>query len=715
MMGRPMAGGGSLPWLAADKVQGRHRERIAVVYVRQSTMQQVERHQESTRLQYGLVERALELGWARVGVEVIDDDLGKSGASAEGRLGFQRLVAEVGLGHVGLVLGIEMSRLARSCRDWHQLLEICALSDTLIADADGLYDPGSYNDRLLLGLKGTMSEAELHILKARMHAGRLAKARRGELAVALPMGYLRCPSGEVVLDPDEQARSVMRLVFDVFERSGTLNGLLRYLVAHEIRLPVRLRSGPGKGELDWRRPNRHSLGEVLRNPAYAGAYAYGRRPAKRLGERRPGQRVSGAGRRSVTGPEDWAVLIRDRLPAYISWTQYERNLRRLASNRSQFKGVPRGGPSLLSGLLICGRCGLRMATQYTGNGHDLRYNCSRMAVDYGEALCQSLVGRPLDALVGDLVLAALEPSALEVSLRLAANIEAERAALKDQWSQRLERARQDIDRAHRQYQAVEPENRLVARSLERQWEEALGEELRLKAEHERFLAVQPVALTAAERAAIGRLASDIPALWKAETTSQQERQAIVRLMLERIEVTVEGESEKVAVTCHWAGGDVTQAKLIRPVARLDQLSYYPDLLARAAALMREGKDPTRIAALLNGEGWRPPRRRETFNGPMVRSLLARQGLSARRRGEPLARDLSRGADEWTLGDLARELDMPPATLYAWRSKGRLKARALSHNSRKFWLVQADATERARLKALRQSPGDKALARRRAQS
>ena len=201
MTGSPIPGGGSLGWLAADKVQGRHRERLAVVYVRQSTLQQVERHQESTRLQYGLVDWALELGWARAGVEVIDEDLGKSGASAEGRLGFQRLVAEVGLGHVGLVLGIEMSRLARSCRDWHQLLEICALCDTLIADADGIYDPGSYNDRLLLGLKGTMSEAELHILKARMQAGRLAKARRGELALALPMGYLRRPSGEVVLDP----------------------------------------------------------------------------------------------------------------------------------------------------------------------------------------------------------------------------------------------------------------------------------------------------------------------------------------------------------------------------------------------------------------------------------------------------------------------------------------------------------------------------------
>jgi DNA invertase Pin-like site-specific DNA recombinase len=701
MSGMVQSGSGLLP--AWDKVDGRHRERLAVVYVRQSTVQQVERHQESTRLQYGLVERALHLGWARSCVEVIDDDQGKSGISAEGRPGFQRLVAEVGLGHVGLVLGIEMSRLARSCRDWHQLLEICALFDTLIADADGVYDPASYNDRLLLGLKGTMSEAELHILKARMHEGRLAKARRGELALILPMGYLRRPSGEVVLDPDEQAQATIRLIFDVFERSRTLNGLLRYLVAHDVGLPIRVRSGPRKGELEWHRANRHTLGEVLRNPVYAGAYAYGRRPLER-------RRQPGAGRRSVTGPEDWAVLIRDRLPAYITWEHYERNLRQLAANRSHYKGVVRGGPSLLSGLLVCGRCGRRMATQYNSNGYGLRYSCSRMAVDYGGEICQSLVGRPLDALVGELVLAALKPSALEVSLRLAEDIEAERAALKQQWSQRLERARHAAERARRQYDAVEPENRLVARSLERQWEAALAAELRLKAEHERFLAEQPAALSAAERTAIQRLASDIPALWQAETTSREDRQAIVRLMLERVEVSVEGESEKVAVVCHWAGGAQTSTTLIRPVARFEQLSTYQDLLARAAALHGEGKDPPAIASILNAEGWRPPRRRQTFNATMVRSLLYRQGLRARSRNEPITANLPCKANEWTLKELARKLEMPAQTLYAWRRKGRLKARSQPVGGRLIWLIHADQAEIARLKDLRQTPRAAAMAR-----
>src|SRR4051812_28286669 len=259
---------------ATDKIQGRHRDRLAVVYVRKSTLQQVGRHPESTRLQYALAERAQQLGWARERILIIDDDLGRSGASAEVRPGFQRLVAEVGLGRVGLVLGVEMSRLARSCRDWHQLLEICALFDTLLADSDGVLDPAAYNDRLLLGLKGTMSEAELHILKSRMHAGRQAKAERGELFFNLPRGYMRRPAGEIALDPDEQVQASVRLVFDLFEQRRTINGVLVYLAAHDIRLPYRLRGGPAKGELVWRRPNRYTLKEMLTNPAYAGAYVY---------------------------------------------------------------------------------------------------------------------------------------------------------------------------------------------------------------------------------------------------------------------------------------------------------------------------------------------------------------------------------------------------------------------------------------------------------
>ena len=389
--------------LSAGKIQSMHLDRQAVVYVRQSTMQQVERHRESTRLQYGLVERAHHLGWSRQRILVIDDDLGVSGATAEGRPGFQRLVAEVGLDHVGIVLGIEMSRLARSSRDWHQLLEVCAIFATLIGDLDGVYDPTQYNDRLLLGLKGTMSEAELHILKQRMLEGKRAKARRGELGMRVPMGYVRGASGEISKDPDEQAQHIIALVFEVFERRGTVNGVLQYLVEYDVRLPYRVATGSRKGALEWHRPNRVTLSNMLRHPIYAGAYVYGRRPTDSR-KKKPGRASTG---RTVAKPEGWQVLLKGRLPAYIGWDDYERNVRQLQANTAQALGTIRQGPSLLSGLLICGRCGLRMATQYSNNGRGLRYVCSRMATDYGEAMCQSLAGKPLDDLLSTLVLEAL--------------------------------------------------------------------------------------------------------------------------------------------------------------------------------------------------------------------------------------------------------------------------------------------------------------------
>jgi DNA invertase Pin-like site-specific DNA recombinase len=327
------------PWAGpSEKVQGWHRDRLALVYVRQSTPQQVHDHQESTRLQYGLTSRARELGWAEARVVVIDDDLGKSGASADGRPGFQRLVTEVSLDHVGIILGVEMSRLARSGKDWHQLLELCALFRTLIADLDGVYDPGAYNDRLLLGLKGTMSEAELHILKQRMYQGRLAKARRGELAIPVPTGYVRRPSGEVAFDPDEQVQTVVRLIFRQFEALGTLNAVLRYLVRHEIQLGIRVRAGPGTGDLEWHRPNRMTLQNLLRNPIYAGAYAYGRRQVDPR-RQRPGRPSSG---RRVIEPAEWFVLLPDRLPAYITWEQYERNLARLRANQARADAIGAG-------------------------------------------------------------------------------------------------------------------------------------------------------------------------------------------------------------------------------------------------------------------------------------------------------------------------------------------------------------------------------------
>ena len=680
----------------SEKIQPHHRDRLAIVYVRQSTLQQVQRHQESTRLQYALTDRAHALGWSEQRIEVIDEDLGKSGTSAEGRPGFQRLVAEVGLDHVGIVLGVDMSRLSRSNRDWHQLLETCAMFGTLIGDPDGVYDPSQYNDRLLLGLKGTMSEAELHLIKQRLLAGKRAKAERGELGMQVPMGYTRRPSGEIIKDPDEQAQATIELVFDQFDRHATINGVLRYLVEHRIEMPRRVAGGERKGELQWCRPNRVTLSNLLHNPAYAGAYVYGRRPTDPK-RKKPGRPSTG---KLVARPEQWQVLIKDHFAAYIDWARFERNLEQLRLNGRGALGAPRRGPSLLSGLLICGRCGLSMNTQYTDNGHRLRYTCNRAAIDYGEELCQSLTGTPLDDKLGELVLHALEPAALEVSLRVAEEAQADRQKLHRHWNKRLERARIDVDRAFRQYNAVEPENRLVARTLEKQWEEALGAEETLKVEHERFLVEQPSTLDDTERDAIRRLAADVPALWKASSTTAADRQTIIRQLVERVIVTVQGESEKVDVAVHWFGGHGTAATVIRPVARLDQLSYFSQLLVRVSELYSEGRGGKLIADQLNAEGWRPPKRRETFTASMVGALLQRQGLLAAT--GRVRDDFERRGREMTLGELALELDMPSPTVYSWLRKGHLMARRDRTSSRPRWLVKATKAELERLRSLREA-------------
>src|SRR4051794_25795619 len=439
----------------SPKLRAWHLDRTAVVYVRQSTPQQVADHQESTARQYALADRAVDLGWPRERVLVIDDDLGRSGQSVEGRPGFQRILAEVALDRVGLILGLETSRLARSCRDWHQLLELCARFRTLLADSDGLYDPTDHNDRLLLGLHGMMSEAELHILKERMYQGKLNKARRGELMGLPPIGYVRLPSGEWAIDPDEQVQATVRLIFDQFDREATLHGLLRYLVHNKVLIPVRPQSGANRGLLEWRRPNRATLQNLLHHPSYAGAYRFGHRPVDPR-RKRPGRPNTG---KLIRRPEDCLVLIRDRLPAYIAWGRFESNQDRLAANRARCDspGAPRQGPSLLAGLLRCGRCGRRMVVRYSGTGGRHCYCCTRGSADYAEPLCQCLSGPVVDDFVRGQILAAVEPAALEASLAAVAEVERERAELSRHWQLRRERARFEAERAARQYQACEPD------------------------------------------------------------------------------------------------------------------------------------------------------------------------------------------------------------------------------------------------------------------
>ena len=690
------------PWERAQgKVQPWHHDRLAAVYVRQSTAAQVHDHQESTRLQYGLVERAAALGWAPSRVLVIDEDLGHSASGIDARPGFQRLVSEVGLDHVGVVLGIEMSRLARSGREWHQLLELCALSGALLADPDGVYDPADHNDRLLLGLKGTISEAELHLIKQRMWSGRLAKARRGELAVPLPVGFARRLAGEVVLDPDEQVRAVVRLVFELFERLGTVSAVLAYLAGNHIQLGVRLRGGAERGELAWRRPSRAGVSNMLHNPAYAGIYAYGRSTLD------PRRRQAG---RPFTGRirqqrEDWIVFLPGMLPAYISVEQYERNLQRMDANRARAEsiGAVRDGPALLAGLVVCGRCGKKMTVRYQrGTGGKLHpaYVCARDKTDYAAEQCQQLAGPCVDEHVTGLLLAAMAPAALEVSLAAAGQVEQQREQVDRIWRQRLERADYAADRARRQYQLAEPENRLVARQLEKDWEAALAERQRLGEEYDRFTATRPRTLTAAEREQIRALAADIPGIWHAPTTTDADRKQLIRHLVEAVRIKVVGTTEKVDVDVVWAGGQHTSAQIVRPVACLSQLSYYPRLRARARELADTGCTTAQIASHLNAEGLRPPKRCQTFTANAVNDLLRTLGIQRARSPAPRSRP-ALAEHEWWLRDLAAHLDMPEITLDAWVRRGW--ATGYLHPQARLRVVRADPAEVERLRALHHVP------------
>ena len=677
------------------KVKSTHLDRLAIVYVRQSTQQQVLEHRESTARQYALVDRAVALGWARDRILVIDEDLGQSGTSSQTRHGFQRLLSEISNDSVGLVLGLEMSRLSRSGKDWHALLELCAIYQTLLADSDGVYDPSDHNDRLLLGVKGTLSEAELHVLKNRMYLGLCNKAARGEVLNHPPIGYVRNASDDFAIDPDEQVQAVVRSIFDRFSKWRGISGLLKSMVADGIQIPVRPHYGPDRGQLQWRRPNRVTLLWLIRHPIYAGAYRWGHReidPKKKI----PGRPKTG---RTVRSYRDCRVLIKDRFDAYITWEQFEANQRQLDENglKGPFRSSPRRGESLLAGLLQCGRCGRSMTIAYACNR--LRYCCQRGALDYGEEACQSLSGTELDQRISQLLLEALQPASIALSINAASDIEKRRAEAEQQWQHRLARVDYETKLTHRQYAAVDPENRLVARELEHRWEEKLREQEQLRLEYRRFTERQPTELSADEVQQIEALSGNVAALWNTKTTRPEDRQVIARTLLERIIVTVEEDSENVDVEVRFAGGFVSRVAHRRPVQSYQQLSNYSALVARIEQLQQEGKTLVQTADILNEEGFRPTKRTVRFTRNIVCQLMRRE--RERRGVQPKSpRDSSQLREhEWWLPDLAMHLKMPTSTMHRWRKVGWVVARKITETGG-HWAIFADDAELQRMKQLR---------------
>ena len=591
-----------------DRITTAHRAKLAYIYVRQSSVAQVRQNQESTELQYRLVDRALQLGWPRERVQVIDEDLGRSGATSDGRHGFQRLIAEIGLGHAGLVLSLDASRLARNNRDWYQLVELCALFGVLIADGERLFDPGAYHDRLLLGLSGIMSEAELHQIKVRLHQGERQKAARGELRQALPAGLAQERGGAIILNPDEEVQARLHLVFRLFHDLGSAHAVVRSLRRAGLELPMRPLRGPAPHAVVWRPADGSRVLSILKNPGYAGAYVYGRHWQD------PGRRRSGSPRSGTVtrAPEDWPVCLLDAHPGYISWEEFMANRKRLSDNINRYeanhRGAPRKGMALLQGIAVCGRCGRRMTLGYSGpHGEYPVYRCCADKSQRGDPLCQEVRALPLDAEVERLILEALAPDQVALAVAALGEIEEEARLLERQWALKRERARYEAERARRQYDAVEPENRLVARSLERGWEERLRAVEQVEEEYERWRREQPLALDDAGRAEILALGESVDDVWHAPTTTAADRKRIVRLVLQEAILDQKRSPGRVLVRLVWQTGAVSDHDFRRTVHAYDNYAQVEELESRVRALNAAGRMDADIAAILNAEGFLTPR------------------------------------------------------------------------------------------------------------
>ena len=647
---------------ASQKVTASHLKRDAYLYIRQSTVRQVFENTESTQRQYGLRQRAIALGWPTERVIVIDTDLGQSGASAVDRAGFQHLVADVGLGRAGIVLGLEVSRLARNSTDWHRLLEICALTDTLILDEDGVYDPAHFNDRLLLGLKGTMSEAELHVLGARLRGGILNKARRGELRGHLPVGFVYTADGRVALDPDTQVQESVRLLFQTFLRTGAAHATVKYFREQRLLFPIRLAAGTRKGELTWTPLGLGRAVHLLHNPWYAGAYTYGRHRWRK--------QPDGRTRRERVPREQWHVLLRDAHPGYISWAEHERiedqlhaGMKALGWERRQ--GPPREGPALLQGRVVCGLCGSRMQIRYRPRrGGQLvpDYVCPGRGRGYAEPLCQSILGTEIDAAVGQLLVEAVTPMALELALAVQQEIQSRLDEADRLRHRQVERAQYDADRARYRYMQVDPANRLVADSLEADWNGRLRALAEAQEEYERQRTADRVTVDPEHRARILALAVDVPTVWRDPNTPQRERKRMLALLVEDVTLL---KQRQVTAHVRFRGGATTTLTLPRPLTAWELRATSAEARQQMNALLDECTD-AQVAEVLNERGLRTGAG-EAFDAVSVQWVRSSAGLTSLKQ-RLLAAGMLTGQQ------IAAQLGVRRTTIGRWRGEGRLEAR-----------------------------------------
>jgi DNA invertase Pin-like site-specific DNA recombinase len=646
-----------------SKITPEHLQKNAYLYVRQSTLQQVLENSESTRRQYELRQRAVVLGWPSERIVVIDNDLGQSGASAKDREGFQHLVCEVGMGRAGIVMGLEVSRLARNSSDWHRLLEICALSNTLILDEDGIYDPAHFNDRMLLGLKGTMSEAELHMLRARMLGGYMAKARRGELQIRLPVGFVYDAAGKVQLDPDRQVQRAVRALFTAFRRTGSAALTAKTLADQSVRFPARPVNGTSKGELIWNEPTYSRVLDVLHNPRYAGAYVLGRTRQRKLGTARRTTRI--------TDRKQWSVLLRELHPSYISWDDFEENQKHLYQNNWRTRGTlgttpPREGPALLQGIVLCGVCGKRMHVRYYQR--EARrvpcYFCARGPLRRAVDRCQEIPGSSLDEAIGKLVVETMSPMALEVALSVQDELQQRYEQADRLRKEQVERAQYDADAARRRYLRVDPDNRLVADSLEADWNDKLRALSQAQQDYERRRSADAAALSPDKRERIVALATDFPAVWSAASTADRDKKRMLRHLID--DVTVIKGKDTVALHVRFRGGDTRSISLPRPMPSWKTWLTPAETVSQIDQLLAQFTY-AQIADILNQRGFRSGRG-QLFYGKIVSNIQRKYKLTTR---------YQRLRDRGLLSteELASRIGVSCPTILRWRKDGVIEAHA----------------------------------------
>ena len=647
-----------------SRITPSHLERAAYIYLRQSTPSQVEHNRESTARQYALADRACQLGWSKEQVIIVDEDLGLSGSSTDKRSGFARLTSEVALARVGIVLGLEVSRLARNNADWYRLLELCGITDTLIGDNDGIYHPALFNDRLLLGLKGTMSEAELHIIRARLDGGIRNKAARGELRRGLPVGFIWGEQdGEILFHPDEAVTSVIRTVFERFAEFGSARRVWLWFRSERLLFPLQATPAGLPGPIRWVTPTYTALHHILTNPVYAGAYTYGKTKYERYIDEH------GAVRKRIRHlPMDrWAVLIPDHHLGFIDWATFQANQARLDSNTRpkphQSGGAVREGSALLQGLITCGHCGRRLHVHYRGRNSTPGYHCAGKDLVNGRGVyCLNVGGLAIEQAVTDAFLEAITPAAIEATRLSVEQLQTNHDAALSQWRLEVERARYEAERAERRYRSVEPENRLVARGLESEWEKRLRDLAAAETELRRREQQRPGCLGPAQLAALQQLGSDVRQVWNVTTTTARDRKELLRTLLEEVSLNLRRAEGQAHLTLRWRGGAITTLDV--PVPRFKPMGPRTDedtisLLRRLAALYPDEV----IAGILNRQG-RKTATGERFTANQVGSLRRYRGIS---RYQPPATPPD--GELVTIRKAAEILGMNTSSIHRWLADG----------------------------------------------